>query len=66
MSVFVLGRPLLVSLSPRLSVIGRNATSVVVDDVNFVLFQQSNLVIAKKISYTGQAPVYVSTYVCVI
>lgn len=54
--------------SSRLSVplTGRNTTSVVVDDVNFVLFKQSNLVIAKKISYTGQVYVCVTVCVCEI
>lgn len=45
----------LLSLSLSRSLIGRNTNSVVVDEVNFALFQQLNLVIAKKISYTGQA-----------
>lgn len=39
-----------VFLCPRLTLIGRNSTAV--DNVNFVLFQQSNRVISK-ISFTG-------------
>lgn len=44
---------------------------VVIDNVNFVQFQRSNIVITKKISYTGLACVCVSTcvytvYVCEI
>lgn len=57
----------LVSFSHRLSLIGRSPTSVVVDNVNFVLFQQSNLVITKKISYTSLATVffYISVFMSV-
>ena len=50
---------------PVASFIGRNASSVVAHDVNFGLFQQSNLVIAKKISYTDPACVRVSECVYV-
>ena len=51
-------------LSLSLSLIGRNNASFVADDVNFVLLQQLDLVIAKKISYTGRDRVCVCVCVC--